>query len=120
MSCQRLGRAGWYDPVAARQHDKRRPTHQPRIDGLSANPPLQSAGQVLAIPRARALMRHAAAQRHPIIEPVFERDEAAGLAAIRSERRKAREFALGSEWIEHEEEALYHVDRDHIVLTARA
>src|ERR1700674_5804072 len=76
---KRFGRAWRDDLVMAGHHNEGRPAQQLWIHPLAANPPQSATRVVVAVPGARAILRYPQSQRHPVVEPVFERDEAASL-----------------------------------------
>ena len=76
----------------------------PRADRPPGDAPRPATGLVFAVPPAQAVARRRERQRHAVIEPVLERDEAASLRARWVKPGKAREFALGEQRIEQKEQ----------------
>ena len=78
---------------------------------LPADPPDPARRPVVAVPAEQAFARHLRRQRHPVVEPVLERDEAVGLGRVRIELGEGGELARHGERVEGREQALDQLDR---------
>ena len=72
---QRMRRGRGDDPVALWHQHERGCVDVPRYDIGVPDAPCVPVRGVAAIPAAHAFMRDRSGERHPVIEPVFQRDE---------------------------------------------